>query len=94
MGASLPEGAVRDNGVCDDVEYVVESMRAGERRTWLAMRVGSPIANRCAGMGIAVAPGARVGVEAASLRPLGVIELARSPGHPAGFNPYFDLPAN
>ncbi len=82
-----------DNAVLDGVEYVVESTRGEAHETWLVMRADSGIASRCARMGLAFGPDARVVVEAASLRPIGVIERPPPPGHPAGFNPYFDLPA-
>lgn len=94
MGARLPETAMRDNVGLDGVEYVVESTRGDAHETWLVMRADAGIATRYGGMGLTVAPGARVVVEAASLRPIGVIERTLPPSHPAGFNPYFDLPSN
>ena len=76
------------------VEYVVESGRSGARETWLVMRADPGAVPRYAQMGLAVTPGARVVVEAASLRPIGVLERdGPPPNRPAGFNPYFDLPA-
>ena len=60
-----------------NIEYIVESSRKDARETWLVMR--------------ADASGARAVVEAASLRPIGVIERRTPPpNRPAGFNPYFD----
>ena len=75
------------------VEYVVESRRSGEHETWLVMRADRDAVPRFARMGLDVAPGARVVVDAASLRPIGVLEQqAPAPNRPAGFNPYFDPP--
>jgi len=60
------------------VEYVVESRRSDGRETWLVMRAES---------------GARVVVEADTLRTIGILDAARpAPNRPAGFNPYFDPP--
>ena len=75
------------------LEYVVESRRSGTRETWLVMRADPGAVPRYAQMGLAVTPGARVVVEAASLRPIGILERgAAPPNRPAGFNPYFDPP--
>lgn len=72
--------AMRDNGP-GRVEYVVESLRPGGRETWLVMRADSS--------------GARVVVDATSLRRVGLLEADAPavPNRPAGFNPYFDPPA-
>ncbi|MFO1304013.1 MAG: hypothetical protein U1F54_09800 [Burkholderiales bacterium] len=85
---------MRDNACLDGVEYVVESTRGGVHETWLVLRADTGIATRYEDMGLRVAPGARVVVEAASMRPIGVIERLPPASHPAGFNPYFDLPAS
>jgi hypothetical protein len=75
------------------VEYVVESGRIGARETWLVMRADPEAVPRYAQMGLDVLPGSRVVVEAASLRPIGVLEPETpAPNRPAGFNPYFDPP--
>ena len=75
------------------VEYVVERGLGGERETWLVMRASPDAVPRFADAGLTVVPGSRVVVEAASLRPIGVLDGARSPpSRPAGFNPYFDPP--
>ena len=92
MGARLPDTAMRDNAGLEGVEYVVQSTRGNEHETWLVLRADSGTAARYEGMGLTVAPGARVVVEEVSLRPIGVIERPPPPSHPAGFNPYFDLP--
>ncbi|MFO1312429.1 MAG: hypothetical protein U1F41_10250 [Burkholderiales bacterium] len=95
MGARLPACAIGDNDAFDDsVEFVVQSTRGDEHETWLVMRADAGVAARYEGMGLTVGPGARVVVEAASMRPIGVIERPPPPSHPAGFNPYFDLPAS
>ena len=75
------------------VEYVVESRRAGARETWLVMRADRGAVPRYAQMGLHVTPGARVVVEAGTLKPIGILEREiPAPNRPAGFNPYFDLP--
>ena len=75
------------------VEYVVESGPVGARETWLVMRADPAAVPQYARMGVDVSPGSRVVVEAASLRPIGVLEgEADVPNRPAGFNPYFDPP--
>jgi hypothetical protein len=73
------------------VEYVVESGPAGARETWLVMRANPQAVSGYARMGLDVAAGSRVVVEATSLRPIGVLD-DDAPNHPAGFNPYFDPP--
>lgn len=75
------------------VEFVVESARNDARETWLVMRADPDAVPRFAQMGLSVAEGGRVVVEAASLRPIGVLDRGGpAPGRPAGFNPYFDPP--
>jgi len=75
------------------VEYVVESRRNDARETWLVMRADPGAVAHYARMGLAVTVGARVVIEAASLRPIGVLErAAQVPNRPAGYNPYFDPP--
>jgi hypothetical protein len=73
------------------VEYVVESGRAGARETWLVMRADPQAVSGYARMGLDVAAGSRVVVDATSLRPIGVLD-EDVPNRPAGFNPYFDPP--
>jgi len=76
------------------LEYVVESRHGDELETWYVVRPHDTYAPRCAeALGHAVPPGARVVVEAASLRPVGVLEshLSGPAPMPAGYNPYFDL---
>ena len=75
------------------VEYVVESRRSDSRETWLVMRADSGAVPSYARMGLDVQPGARVVVEAESLRPIGILDRGKqAPERPAGFNPYFDPP--
>jgi hypothetical protein len=75
------------------IEYVIESARSGTRATWLVMRADAGAIPSYAQMGLTVAPGARVVVDAASLQPIGVLDRALpAPSRPAGFNPYFDPP--
>jgi hypothetical protein len=73
------------------IEYVVESGRIGARETWLVMRADPAAVPRYARMGLDVAAGSRVVVDATSLRPIGVLD-EDVPNRPAGFNPYFDPP--
>ena len=88
-GATRVAGAER----LGRIEFVVESRRNDTRETWLVMRADSSAVPRYAQLGLDVAPGARVVVEATSLRPIGVLEHeAAAPSRPAGFNPYFDPP--
>jgi hypothetical protein len=76
------------------VEYVIESRTGNALETWLVVRPGSAGVPRFAALGLSVSPGARVVVDAASLRPVGVLDAnLPPPSSPAGFNPYFDLPA-
>ena len=78
------------------VEYVVESRKGDTQiasETWLVMRADTSAVSSYAQLGLAVTPGARVVVEAASLRPIGVLDRTMpAPNRPAGFNPYFDPP--
>jgi hypothetical protein len=75
------------------VEYIVESRRQGARETWLVMRADRGAVPRYAQMGLHVTPGARVVVDAGTLRPIGILEREiAAPNRPAGFNPYFDPP--
>ncbi len=75
------------------VEYVVESRQRGARNVTV-MRVDRACVPRYAELGLDVVPGSRVVVEAGSLRPVGVPEPdLPEPNSPAGYNPYFDLPA-
>jgi hypothetical protein len=75
------------------VEYVVESRRNGARETWLVMRADKGAVRRYAQLGLEVTPGARIVVEAETLKPIGILERdIPPPNRPAGFNPYFDPP--
>ncbi len=75
-----------------DVEYVVESRRDGDVETWLIIRPRRDIGPQLASYGMAFSPGCRIVLEAASLRPVGVLEADVPPApSAAGFNPYFDL---
>jgi len=76
------------------LEYVIESRHHGEKERWYVMRADSTCVPHYAKLGLAVAPGSRVVVEADSMRPVGVLEdRLPPPTSPAGYNPYFDLPA-
>ena len=62
----------------NNIEFVVESVRDGAREMWLVTRDDA---------------GARLVVEAGTLRRVGVLQdKAAAPNRPAGFNPYFDPP--
>ena len=75
------------------LEYVVESRRRGARETWLVLRADPGSVPRYARMGLDVKAGARVVIDAGTLRPIGVLEREIPvPNRPAGFNPYFDPP--
>jgi hypothetical protein len=76
-----------------DLEYVVESRHHGSIETWFVVRPHHDLAEHYAAQGVLLSPDCRVVVEAASLRPVGVLpqDVPVAPS-PAGFNPYFDLP--
>ena len=75
------------------VEFVVESDRNDAHETWLVMRADTGALPHYARWGLSVTEGARVVVEASSLRPIGILQRGAPPAnHPAGFNPYFDPP--
>ena len=76
------------------LEYVIESRHHGQKERWYVMRADSTSVPRYAELGFAVEPGSRIVVEADSMLPVGVLEdrLPRATS-PAGYNPYFDLPA-
>jgi hypothetical protein len=89
------EGMHRRCAPVGQLEYVVESRHDGELETWYVVRPHDTYAPRCEkALGHAVPPGSRVVVEAASLRPVGVLasDLPEPAPMPAGYNPYFDLP--
>ena len=75
------------------LEYVVESRHEGRLETWYVVRPHRGYVPRDRALGLSLTPGCRLVVEAESLRPVGVLEspLPDAP-HPAGYNPYFDLP--
>ena len=74
------------------IEYVVESRHDGDIETWLIIRPLRDVGPQLASYGMAFTPGCRIVIEAASLRPVGVLEADLPPAaSPAGFNPYFDL---
>ena len=76
------------------MEYVVETRRRDALSTWLVLRPDKACAPAYAALGLRVKPGARVVVEAESMKPVGVLESdLPEPTSPAGYNPYFDLPA-
>jgi hypothetical protein len=76
------------------LEYVIESRRGKLRERYYVMRADSASVHRYAELGLAVEPGSRVVLEAESLRPVGVLDEPPTPAtSPAGYNPYFDLPA-
>ncbi len=76
------------------LEYVIESRRGDERELYYVMRMDSACVRRYAELGLSVEPGDRVVLEAESLRPVGVLDEPLPPAtSPAGYNPYFDLPA-
>lgn len=76
------------------VEFIVESRRRGALETWLVVRADRACLPRYAELGLDVVPGSRVVVEAGSMRPVGVLDPELpEPTSPAGYNPYFDLPA-
>jgi hypothetical protein len=90
MDARAPKPAAERLG---RVEYVVESDRSDAHETWLVMRADTGALPHYAQMGLSVTEGARVVVDASSLRPIGILERGAPPAnHPAGFNPYFDPP--
>ena len=76
------------------LEYVIEKRCSDGSERFYVMRADSTCVRRYAELGVSVEPGSRVVVEADSLRPVGVLDepLPRATS-PAGFNPYFDLPA-
>lgn len=75
------------------LEYVVESARDDAVQTWFVVRLERELFPRYRRMGIDTRPGCRLVVDAASLRPVGVLPPEMSPTpSPNGFNPYFDLP--
>ncbi len=89
------EGMHRRCAPVGRLEYVVESRHDGELETWYVVRPHDAYAPHCEeALGQAVPSGARIVVEAASLRPVGVLEPAvpEPPPMPAGYNPYFDIP--
>jgi hypothetical protein len=76
------------------LEYVIESRRGEARERYYVMRTDSSCVRRYAELGLSVEPGSRVVLEAESLRPVGVLDEPLAPAtSPAGYNPYFDLPA-
>jgi len=84
----------RPNGTMGRLEYVIESRHHGESERWFVMRTDSTCVSSYAELGFSVEPGSRIVVDAVSMRPVGVLEdnLPRATS-PAGYNPYFDLPA-
>ena len=77
------------------VEYVVESRHNGGHSKWLVMRADTACVPAYAALGLSITPGSRVVIEAESKRPVGVLESPppQQPNYPAGYNPYWDLPA-
>jgi hypothetical protein len=76
------------------LEYVVESLQDEQTETWFVVRPHATLAPCCEALGLQLSPGCRVVVDACSLRPVGVLASDCPPASmPAGYNPYFDLPA-
>ncbi len=61
-------------------------------RTWFVVRAHDEIVRHHEQIGLTMAPGSRVTVEARSLRPVGVVAADEPVPSAIGFNPYFDLP--
>ena len=76
------------------LEYVVESEQEGRVEKWFVLQPNESLASNYREKGVSLARGCRVVVEAASLRPLGVLADGIDAPTPsaAGFNPYFELP--
>jgi hypothetical protein len=74
------------------IEFVVESRRNDARETWLVMRADPGAVARYAQMGLTVTPGARVVVEATSLRRSASSSAARSPQPARRIQPLFRSP--
>jgi hypothetical protein len=76
-----------------NLEYVIESRHQGNVETWFVVRPHQDLAQHYARLGVVLSPNCRVVVEAASLRPVGLLpeDVPVAPS-PAGFNPYFDVP--
>jgi len=76
------------------LEYVVESRTNGTVEKWFVLRAHRELASIYRAKGMSVPPDGRIVVEANSLQPVGVLDSGIPPPtpHPAGFNPYFDVP--
>jgi hypothetical protein len=92
--AAPVSGAAATCAPMGDLQYVVESRHHGSTETWFVVKPHQGLAGHYAALGVELSPDCRVVVEAASLRPVGVLpqEILSAPPSPAGFNPYFDVP--
>lgn len=75
------------------LEFVVESRHPGGRERWLVVRPESSLAPQYRALGVALSPGCRVVLDAATMRLVGVlVDDLPEPPSPCGYNPYFDMP--
>lgn len=76
------------------LEYVVESRHGNDLDVWYVTTADQAVAEHFAALGVPVTSGCRVVLDARSMQPVGVLEAEPPPAPlPAGYNPYFDLPA-
>lgn len=89
---STPQG--RQPEPMGTVEYVVESRHGKSLDIWYVVCPDSASTRHFKEQGLSISPGCHVVVDARSLRPVGILEPDLPPAPlPAGYNPYFDLPA-
>ena len=76
------------------LEYVVESRHGKSLDIWYVVSPDRASGPHFKAQGLSISPGCHVVVDARSLRPVGILEPDLPPAPlPAGYNPYFDLPA-
>ena len=76
-----------------NLEYVIESRHHDNVETWFVVRPHQDLATHYAKLGVVLVPNCRVVVDAASLRPVGLLPAdVPVPPSPSGYNPYFDVP--
>lgn len=76
------------------LEYVVESRHGESLDIWYVVCPDRASTPHFEAHGLSISPGCHVVVDAKSMRPVGILEPDLPPApSPAGFNPYFDLPA-
>ncbi|MEO8133432.1 MAG: hypothetical protein ABI831_05620 [Betaproteobacteria bacterium] len=74
--------------------FVVETRHGESLDIWYVLCPDRASAMHFEAQGISISPGCHVVVDAKSLRPVGILEPDLPPAPlPAGYNPYFDLPA-